>query len=90
MQLRVPTRGPGSSPKARELVTDLVFALGGVLLVWSAAIHYHLWDDGYRSLATLGGFLISVVHGLEVAAAVVLGLAALLSVDAGRRDAHDE
>ena len=57
-------------------------------------------------LATLGGFLISVVHGLfgfeetwlapfaqqafalEVAAVVVLGLAALLCVGAGRREAR--
>ncbi len=146
VQLKVLTRGPGSSRRARDLVTDLVFALGGGLLVWSAAIHYHLWDDGYRSiatigplfllqsiaglviglglvvvrrlwaalvgigfvLATLGGFLISVVHGLfgfeetwlapfaqqafalEVATAVLLGLAALLSVGAGRREADDE
>jgi hypothetical protein len=145
VHLQVLTRGPGRSRQARDLVTDLVFALGGALLVWSAAIHYHLWDDGYRSiatigplfllqsiaglviglgvvvgrrlwaaligigfaLATLGGFLISVVHGLfgfeetwlapfaqqafalEVAAVVVLGLAALLCVGAGRGKAGD-
>ncbi len=141
------TRGPGRSRRLRDLVADLVFAVGGLLLVWSAAIHYHLWDDGYRSIATIGplfllqsiaglviglvvvvvrrlwaalagigfalatlaGFLISVVHGLfgfeetwlapfaqqafalEVAAAVVLVLAAVLCLGADQRhaDGHD-
>jgi hypothetical protein len=139
------TRGPGRSRRLRDLVADLVFAVGGLLLVWSAAIHYHLWDDGYRSIATIGplfllqsiaglvvglgvvvvrrlwaalagigfalatlaGFLISVVHGLfgfeetwlapfaqqafalEVAAAVVLVLAAVLCLSADRRHVHD-
>jgi hypothetical protein len=138
------TRGPGRSRRLRDLVADLVFAVGGLLLVWSAAIHYHLWDDGYRSIATIGplfllqsiaglviglgvavvrrlwaalagigfalatlaGFLISVVHGLfgfeetwlapfaqqafalEVAAVVVLALAAVLCLGADRRHGH--
>jgi hypothetical protein len=139
------TRGPGRSRRVRDLVTDLVFAVGGALLVWSAAIHYHLWDDGYRSIATIGplfllqfiaglvigvgvvvvrrlwaallaigfalstlaGFLLSVTHGLfgfqetwlapfaqqafalEIAAVVVLGLAAVLCLGTGRRQGHD-
>ena len=138
------TRGPGRSRRVRDLIADLVFAVGGLLLMWSAAIHYHLWDDGYRSIATIGplfliqsiaglvigigvgvvrrlwaalagigfalatlaGFLISVVHGLfgfeetwlapfaqqafalEVAAVVVLALAAVLCLGADQRHGH--
>ena len=117
------------------------FVFGGLLLVWSAYIHFHLWGEtgGYRSIATIGplfllqsiaglviglgvivvrrlwaalvgigfalatlaGFLLSVDHGLfgfkdswlapfaqqafgiEVAAVVVLGVAAALFVSSG-------
>ncbi len=145
LHLELLTRGPGRSRKPRDLVTDAVFAVGALLLVWSAAVHYDLWNDGYRSIATIGplfllqsiaglliglavvvvrrlwtalvgmgfalatlaGFLISVVHGLfgfeetwlapfaqqafalEVAAAVVLGFAAVLCLGAGRRPGRD-
>ena len=80
VHLKVLTRGPGRSRKARDLVTDLVFALGGLLLVWSAAIHYHLWDDGYRSIATIGPlFLLQSIAGL------VIGLGARSSCAASGR-----
>ena len=140
MQLQWPLlhRGPGRSRRPVDLVATAMFAVGGLLLLWSAAIHFHLWSEanGYRSIPTIGplflvqcvsalvigigviavrrlwaavigvgfalttmaGFLISVTHGLfgfkdswvapfakeafmvEVAAAVVLVLAATLCV----------
>jgi hypothetical protein len=67
------TRGPGRSRSLRDLVTDLVFAVGGLLLVWSAAIHYHLWDDGYRSIATIGPlFLLQSIAGLLIGLGVIV------------------
>jgi hypothetical protein len=136
--LHLLNRGPTRSRRAVALVTWGAFAAGGLLLIWSAYIHFHLWNepDGYRAiptigwlfllqsiaglviglaniavrrawaaligtgfaLCTIGGFLISVMGGLfgfqdswlapyatqafaiEVTAAVVLGVAAVLSL----------
>jgi hypothetical protein len=145
LHLELLLRGPGRSRKLRDLVADLVFVVGGLLLVWSAAVHYDLWNDGYRSIATIGplfllqsiaglviglgvivvrrlwaalvgigfavatlaGFLISVVHGLfgfeetwlapfaqqafalEIAAVVVLALAAVLCLGSNRPPGRD-
>jgi hypothetical protein len=67
------TRGPGRSRRLRDLVTDLVFAVGALLLVWSAVIHYHLWDDGYRSIATIGPlFLLQSIAGVVIALGVAV------------------
>ncbi|HEY1651077.1 MAG TPA: hypothetical protein VGG09_04265 [Acidimicrobiales bacterium] len=68
--------------------------LGGLLLVWSSYIHFHLWDsDGYRHIATIGPlFLLQSIAGLVVGVLVVavrrvwaalLGLGFVLSTLAG-------
>ena len=52
-----PPLGPGG---------DAAFVVGGVLLLWSAYIHFHLWGepDGYRSIATIGPlFLLQSIAG---------------------------
>ena len=67
-------RGPGRSRRPVDLVTTVSFAVGGLLLVWSAYIHFHLWDEtgGYRSIATIGPlFLFQSIAGLVVGLGVV-------------------
>jgi hypothetical protein len=68
------SRGPALSLRPIELAATAAFALGGGLLVWSAAIHYHLWSepDGYRSIATIGPlFLLQSIAGLVIGVGVV-------------------
>jgi hypothetical protein len=58
-----------------ELAATSAFAVGGGLLVWSAAIHYHLWSepDGYRSIATIGPlFLLQSIAGLVIGVGVAV------------------
>jgi len=58
-----------------EFTATAAFVLGGGLLVWSAAIHYHLWSepDGYRSIATIGPlFLLQSIAGLVIGVGVVV------------------
>lgn len=67
-------RGPGLSRRPVDLAATAAFILGGALLVWSAAIHYHLWSepDGYRSIATIGPlFLLQSISGLVIGVGVV-------------------
>jgi hypothetical protein len=48
---------------------------GGLLLVWTAAVHFHLWaeTDGYRSIPTIGPlFLLQSIVGLVIGVAVVV------------------
>jgi hypothetical protein len=66
--------GPGRSRRPLDLAATAGFAVGGALLVWSAAIHFHLWDeaDGYRSIATIGPlFLLQSIAGLLIGVGVV-------------------
>jgi hypothetical protein len=52
--------------------TNALVVLGAVLLGISAGIHAHLWDTGYRHIATIGVlFGLQAVSGLVVAVAVV-------------------
>jgi hypothetical protein len=67
-------RGPRLSRRPIDLAATAGFALGGALLVWSAAIHYHLWSepDGYRSIPTIGPlFLLQSISGLVIGLGVV-------------------
>jgi hypothetical protein len=46
---------------------------GSVLTAWSAIIHLHLWNDGYRHIATIGPlFLAQGVTGLVLAGATLI------------------
>jgi hypothetical protein len=78
-RVRVPwallSRGPALSRRPLDLATTAAFVLGGALLVWSAAIHYHLWSepDGYRSIATIGPlFLLQSIAGLVIGVGLVV------------------
>lgn len=66
--------GPGRSRRPTDLATTALFVVGGLLLLWSAFIHFHLWGetDGYRSIATIGPlFLLQSVAGLVIGLGVV-------------------
>ena len=78
-RLQVPwgplSRGPALSRRLMEFTATAAFVLGGGLLVWSAAIHYHLWSepDGYRSIATIGPlFLLQSIAGLVIGVGVAV------------------
>ena len=69
------SRGPALSRRPVDLAATVAFALGGGMLVWSAAIHYHLWSepDGYRSIATIGPlFLLQSIAGLVIGVGIVV------------------
>lgn len=66
--------GPGRGPRAAGLVATAGFAAGGLLMLWSAYIHFHLWDEplGYRSIPIIGPlFLLQAVGGLVLGLAVI-------------------
>jgi hypothetical protein len=51
------------------------FAVGGLLVLWSAFIHFHLWDEamGYRHISVIGPlFLLQSIGGLLLGIAVVV------------------
>jgi hypothetical protein len=87
--------GPGRSRRPVDLAATAAFALGGVLLIWSAYVHFHLWNetDGYRSIPTIGPlFLLQSIAGLVIGVGVmvvrrlwaaVIGLGFALSTVAG-------
>jgi uncharacterized protein YacL len=48
----------------------VAFGAGGVLIVWSSFIHFHLWQKvGYRNIPTIGPLFI-----LQSVAGLILGL----------------
>jgi hypothetical protein len=67
--------GPGRSRRPVDLAATAAFALGGVLLIWSAYVHFHLWNepDGYRTIPTIGPlFLLQSIAGLVIGVGVVV------------------
>jgi len=67
--------GPGRSRQPVDLATTAAFLIGGALLVWSASIHFHLWNepDGYRSIPTIGPlFLVQSISALIIGVGVVV------------------
>jgi len=72
MQATLLLRGPGRSRQIRDLAATAGFVAGGLLLVWSAYIHFHLWSNGYRSIPSIGPlFLLQSISGLVVGVIVV-------------------
>jgi hypothetical protein len=58
-----------AAPLARVMAT-VAFVAGGALLVWSAYIHFHLWQsEDYRRIPTIGPLFL-----LQAVAGVLLGL----------------
>jgi hypothetical protein len=48
--------GPSRASKPVGLAATAAFVVGALLVLWSAYIHFHLWNetDGYRRIATIG------------------------------------
>lgn len=59
--------------KQMRWVATTAYVVGGLLLVWSAFIHVHLWkSDGYRHLPTIGPlFILQSIVGMVMGVAVV-------------------
>lgn len=59
--------------RGNPLVVNVVVWLGAALMVWSAAVHLHLWSTGYRHIATIGPlFLLQGIAGIVLAVVVAL------------------
>ncbi len=65
--------GPRRLTDSSRWVATALFVVGGLLLVWSAYIHFHLWQSvGYRHIPTIGPlFLVQSFVGVAIAFAVV-------------------
>ena len=64
-------QGPG---RAAMPAATAAFVAGALLVLWSAYIHFHLWDetDGYRQLSVLGPlFLAQAIGGLVLGVLIV-------------------
>jgi hypothetical protein len=58
---------PGPLADRRGAAANAAFFAGGVLVMWLSYIHFHLWLDGYRHIATIGPlFLVQSIAGLLV------------------------
>ena len=67
-------RGPGRGSKSLGVAATVAFVIGGLLVLWSAYIHFHLWDetDGYRQISVIGPlFLLQSIGGLVVGILVI-------------------
>jgi hypothetical protein len=63
---------PGPSTRPKGATATIAFAAGGILLIWLSYIHFHLWDDGYRHIATIGPlFLVQSIAGLVIGLLVI-------------------
>jgi hypothetical protein len=87
-------RGPGRPTSTGAVATTVALVAGGALLIWSAYIHFHLWQTvGYKHIPTIGPLFIvqssaGLVLGLLVVAvrrvwAAVLGMGFALSTIGG-------
>jgi hypothetical protein len=75
VKLQLLTRGPGRSHRAVALSADAAYLAGGLLILWSAFIHFHLWGEtnGYRAIPTIGWlFLLQSIAGLVLGIGVVV------------------
>jgi hypothetical protein len=63
---------PGLVTTLEEAIATMAFFAGGVLMIWLSYIHFHLWQDGYRHIATIGPlFLVQSVAGLLIGLLVI-------------------
>src|SRR5450755_3713725 len=65
--------GPERVPKPIGLTATMAFIAGGLLVVWSTYIHFHLWRNlGYRPIPTIGTlFLVQSIAGLLVGLLII-------------------
>lgn len=66
-------RGPSQESTPAGLAAVAAFVAGGLLIIWSSYIHFHLWQSlGYRHIATIGPlFLLQSVGGLLLGLVVI-------------------
>ena len=63
---------PGLLTKLEGAIATMAFFVGGVLVIWLSYIHFHLWQDGYRHIPTIGPlFLVQSVAGLLIGLLVI-------------------
>jgi hypothetical protein len=63
---------PGPATEPTGATATAAFLVGGLLVIWLSYIHFHLWQDGYRHIATIGPlFLVQSIAGLLVGLLVV-------------------
>jgi hypothetical protein len=78
-------RGPGRGTRPVNLAATAAFVVGGLLVLWSAYIHFHLWGetDGYRQISIIGPlFLVQSIGGL-ILGLLVIGVRRLWTAIAG-------
>jgi hypothetical protein len=64
--------GPRRAPTPLKVVATVAFVAGGLLLVWSGYIHFHLWREEYRHIPTIGPlFLFQSIAGLVLGLLVI-------------------
>jgi hypothetical protein len=64
--------GPRRTSPPIKVVATVAFVAGGLLLVWSGYIHFHLWREEYRHIPTIGPlFLLQSVAGLVLGLLVI-------------------
>ena len=73
MKLENLSYGPERVPKPIGLTATVAFMAGGLLVVWSTYIHFHLWRNlGYRHIPTIGTlFLVQSIAGLLVGLLII-------------------
>jgi len=66
--------GPPSDRKVARWVATAAFVAGGLLIIWSSYIHFHLWQSlGYRHIATIGPlFLLQSIGGFLIGLAIIV------------------
>jgi hypothetical protein len=63
---------PGLVTKPKGATATAAFFAGGVLVIWLSYIHFHLWQDGYRHIPTIGPlFLVQSIGGLLIGLLVI-------------------
>ena len=62
--------GPGRSSVPLQVASTVAFVVGGLLVLWSGTLHFHLWQKvGYRHIPTIGPLYL-----VQSVAAVVVGV----------------
>jgi hypothetical protein len=65
--------GPKNVTRPYGLSATVAFVVGGLLIIWSSYIHFHLWQAvGYRHIPTIGPlFILQSIVGLVVGILVI-------------------
>jgi hypothetical protein len=72
VNIRWMPRRPSNRIRSLQVLTSTIFCVGGLLLVWSAYIHFHLWRNGYSHIPTVGPlFLVQSIVALVLGVVVM-------------------